>query len=341
MTYKYLDKTVAPLRVPFFNSVTYWKPVHHNDLLKPDTYLESIHRGKLLNPDTSYISISMNTATVPMCKVDINQDYYFIFEFFNNTNNNILKLHICKGFSILKTIKTTINTPIITDTRKSIATNNLPVVMFSYIINHPLVQFKLSFKQIIGLLETFEKPLMFNFYEVVSSNISKSCCIHTTILKEDSISKFSSTHDEYKLVHVIDNEVIIQKYVDPTSPFGRKLEKFTTLTTHKQVNVLVSMDGNYIYFLYSKENIDGIIKADLKNNTVSHMKKSKKDYSVSVRAVESDINLSFFGMFDNYFADSLVNSPSEEFIKFANEHNIDLDNILPMDCLTLVDMVTI
>jgi hypothetical protein len=341
MTYKYLDKIVDPLRVPFFNSATYWKPVHHNDLLKPDTYLESIHRGDLLNPDTSYISISMNTSTVPMFKVEIGKDYYFIFEFFNNTNNNILKIHICKGFSILKTIKTQSHTPIISDVRTSIIFNKLPVLMFAYIMNHPLIKFNLPFNKIISFLEIFEKTLLFNFYEVISSNISKSGCIQTTILKEDSISKFSSTHNEYKIVHVIDGEVIIQKYVDPISPFGRKLEKFITLTTHKQVNVLVSMDGNYIYFLYSKENIDGLIKADLKNNTVSHLQKSKDDYSVSVRAVASDINLSFFGMFDDYFADSLVNSPSEEFIKFANENNIDLDNILPMDCLTLVEMATI
>lgn len=341
MAYKYLDKTVSPFRVPFFNGATYWNPVHHNDLLKPDTYWEATHRGDLLNPDTSYISISMNTSTVPMCKVDINKDYYFIFEFFNNTNNNILKLHICKGCSILKTIKTHINTPLITDTRKSIATNNLPVVMFSYIKNHPLVQFKLSFDQTISLLEIFEKPLMFNFYEMVSSNISKSCCIQATTLKEDLISKFSCTHNEFKIVHFIDGEVVIQKYVDPTSPFGRKLEKFVKFTTHKQVNVLVSMNGTYIYFLYSKDNVDGMIKADLKNNSVSHLQKSKEYYSVLVRAVKSDINLSFFSMFDDYFADSLVNRPSEEFIKFTNDNNIDLDNILPMDCLTLVDMVTI
>lgn len=54
-----------------------------------------------------------------------------------------------------------------------------------------------------------------------------------------------------------------------------------------------------------------------------------------------DMNAAFFGEFNRYFADSLVNYPSEHFIHFAEQYGLDIDNVSAHDCLTLVDMATV
>lgn len=53
------------------------------------------------------------------------------------------------------------------------------------------------------------------------------------------------------------------------------------------------------------------------------------------------MNAAFFGEFNRYFADSLVNYPSEHFIAFAEQYGLDIDNVSAHDCLTLVDMATV
>lgn len=320
MSYQYLAENVNPFKVSYFNQEHFWK-------------LICFHDG---------IGISFNNKTVPLFKVDIDRDYYFIFAALK-TVNNLMDVHICVGNCILKSFKIEFAYKPISDTRKLIAKGDYHFVeLFKALAAHPLVRVKGSLKQLISITSKFDYALTFNFNSSYClDTYRKISFVVNYLIKDENNFKSSSVDSKSYTVYLMaDDEIALEKRVDDHSDLGIILNKFQKFTEHT-VYVLGAIDNKAVYITYVIHNMLGIIKANLETNIVTHTRSNKNKIEVAVIVNPVNMDEAFFGVFNRYFAASLINYPSEYFKAFAEQYVIDIDNIEPNDCLTLIDMATV
>ena len=321
MAYQYLSKKISPLKVHQFNPVKFWKLVDSTDKM----------------------DVSFNNKNLPLFKVDIHKDYYFIFAALKSVNN-IINVHVCVGNAILTSFKIEFDYRTMSDTRKLIAAGeyNFPALFLALSL-YPLIKVKPTLTQMLSITSRFHYAVSFKFNASHVEGTYRHLIFTVNFLAEDeSNSTSSSVSSKYYTVHFMaDADIAFEKNVDKHSEFGIRLARFVKFTQHKNIVVLSSNNNNFIYFVYNIHNIRGIIKADLIEKEVSHIRSRQQDIDVAVVTKIVDMNDAFFGMFNRYFADSLVNYPSEHFIAFAEQYGLDIDNVSAHDCLTLVDMATV
>lgn len=318
MAYQYVSEKLTPVQIPHFHPYTFWKPVYADD----------------------NINVSFNNKSTPLFKVDIQKDYYFIFAALK-TANNIMKVHVCVGNSILLSFKVEFDFRTMSDTRKLIETGNDNFAnMFFTLSHYPLLKVKPTLTQMLAIRTKFHYAVTFKFNAAYIEELYRHILITVNFLvDEGSVSTVTS---KYYTIYLIDNaDIAFEKQVNHDSDLGSRLALFVKFTHHKNIVVLASMQKNSIYFVYNLYNICGIIEADLIKNQVSHIRSRKKELDVAVITDPVDMNTAFFGEFNRYFADSLVSYPSEHFIAFAEQYGLDIDNVSAHDCLTLVDMATV
>ncbi len=318
MAYQYLSEKLNPARIAHFHPASFWKPVYSDG---------NVH-------------ISFNNKSTPLFKVDIDKDYYFIFAALK-TVNNIMKVHVCIGNSILTSFKIEFDFRTMSDTRKLIEAGDYNfATMFLALSCYPLIKSKPTLTQMLAIRTKFHYAVTFKFNAAYIEELYRHILITVNFLvDDDSVSTVTS---KYYTIYLIDNaDIAFEKQVNHDSDLGSRLALFIKFTHHKNIVVLASMQKNSIYFIYNLYNICGIIEADLIKNQVSHIRSRKKELAVAVITDPVDMNAAFFGEFNRYFADSLVNYPSEHFIAFAEQYGLDIDNVSAHDCLTLVDMATV
>lgn len=321
MAYQYLSHKISPLNVGKFNPVTFWKLVYsdHN------------------------MDISFNNDSLPLFKVDIHKDYYFIFAGLK-TANNIMNVHVCVGHSILTSFKIEFDYGTMRDTRKLIAAGDYNfATLFLVLSCYPLIKVKPTFKQMMSITSRFHYAVTFKFNSAYVEETYRHLSVSVNFLCEDEANTtISSVSAKYYTIYLLaDSDIAFEKQVDKESDFGLRLAKFVKFTQHKNIVVLASMNKDFIYFVYNLYNIRGIIKADLNLKEVSHIRSRKQEVDVAIITNPVDMDTAFFGVFNRYFADSLVNYPSEHFIAFAEQYGLDIENVSAHDCLTLVDMATV
>lgn len=321
MSYQYLSEKISPVKISHFNPVSFWKPVYSDDNM----------------------NVSFNNSTLPMFKVDIHQDYYFIFAGLK-TANNVMNVHVCVGHSILASFKIEFDYRTMSETRKRIAENDCNFEHFFLAIScFPLLKVKPTFKQMMSIVSRFHYAVTFKFNSSYVEELYRHLSVTVNFLCEDEEnSTISSVSAKYYTIYLMaDAEIAFEKQVDKDSELGIRLTRFVKFTQHKNIVVLASMHKDIIYFVYNLYNIRGIIAADLIKKEVVHTRSRKEELDVVVITDPVDMDVAFFGMFNRYFADSLVNYPSEHFIAFSEQYGLDIENVSAHDCLTLVDMATV
>lgn len=319
MTYRYLAEPIPPFKVPYFNNERFWTVVYfHNK-----------------------VAISVNNDKFPLFKVDIDQDYYFVFSAIKQLQN-LMNIHVCVGNTILTSFKIEFDSRVLKETRKLLEDSmyNLKS-MFTAITSYPLVKVRPTLSQMLALKSKFHYVVSFSFNSAYVEDVYRDLNITISyIMNEDGKASMPTT--SYYVVYFLNEfDIAFQKRFESTSEIGSRIAKFVKFTQHKELNVLASFNSNNVYFVYQLHNIRGIISVDIKAERIEHkrIQKQKEDLTVIVNPV--DLDAAFIGTFDRYFADSLVNYPSNYFIDFAEEYGIDIQNVTPHDCLMLVDMVTV
>lgn len=320
MAYQYLSQKITPFNVDNFNPYTFWKLIKSNQ----------------------FMDISFNNGMLPLFKVDIHKDYYFIFEGLKSVNN-IMNVHVCVGHSILTSFKIEFDYRTMSDTRKLIAAGDYNFnALFLELYSYPLIKANFTLKQIISITSKFHDAITFKFN---SSNIEDSytrCLVTVNFLSANEFgSNTPSVASKYYTIYLLSDDIAFEKNVANESDLGLRLTKFVKFTQHKNIAVLASMNKNFIYFVYNLYNLHGVIKADLNLKEVTHIRSRKQELEVASIINPVDIDTAFFGLFNRYFAESLVNYPSEHFISFAEQYGLDIDNVSAHACLTLVDMATV
>jgi hypothetical protein len=321
MAYQYLSQKISPMKVRQFNPVTFWKSVYSD----------------------RNIQISFNHKVLPLFKVDIDKDYYFIFAGLK-TVNNIMNVHVCVGHSILTSFKIEFDYRTMSDTRKLIAAGDYNfATLFLALYCYPLIKVKPNLKQMMSITSRFHYAVTFKFNSSYVDGNFRYLMVTVNFLEEDEGNSISSSVSSkyYTIYFMEESDIAFEKYVEATSELGMRLSKFKKFTQHHSISVLTSLNQDIIYFVYNVHNLRGIIQADLNKNEVLHTREIKENSDISIITNPTDINEAFFGVFNRYFADSLINYPSEYFIAFAEQYGLDIENVSAYDCLTLVDMTTV
>jgi hypothetical protein len=321
MAYQYLSQKISPMKVRQFNPVTFWKSVYSD----------------------RNIQISFNNKVLPLFKVDIDKDYYFIFAGLK-TVNNIMNVHVCVGHSILTSFKIEFDYRTMSDTRKLIAAGDYNfATLFLALYCYPLIKVKPNLKQMMSITSRFHYAVTFKFNSSYVDGNFRYLMVTVNFLAEDESNAISSSVSSkyYTIYFMEESDIAFEKYVEATSELGMRLSKFKKFTQHHSISVLTSLNQDIIYFVYNVHNLRGIIQADLNKNEVLHTREIKENTDILIITNPTDINEAFFGVFNRYFADSLVNYPSEYFIAFAEQYGLDIENVSAYDCLTLVDMTTV
>lgn len=321
MAYQYLSQKISPLKMGQFNPLHFWKLVYSDN---------NLH-------------ISFNNNSLPLFKVDIDKDYYFIFAGLK-TVNNIMNVHVCVGHSILTSFKIEFDYSTMSNTRKLIAAGDYNfTALFLALSCYPLIKVNPTLNQMMSITSRFDYAVTFKFNSSYVDGSFRYLMVTVNFLAEDESNSISSyvSSKYYTIYFMAEADIAFEKNVEPTSELGIRLSKFKKFTQHHSICVLTSLNQDIIYFVYNIHDLRGIIKADLNKNEVLHKREIKENSDISVITNPTDINEAFFCVFNRYFADSLVNYPSEYFIVFAEQYGLDIENVSAYDCLTLVDMATV
>lgn len=321
MAYQYQKEQINPFKVPYFNSAIFWTLVYSDDAM----------------------DVSFNKDSVPLFKINIDKDYYFIFGAVT-TVNNLVNVHVCVGNCILNSFKIEFDYGTMSTTRKLIAEGDYNFSkLFLTLSSHPLLIIKPSLNQIMSILSKFNYAVTFKFNAADIDESYRQLTLTVNFLKADEFKPtVSSVSSKYYIIYFMDDgDVAFEKQVDKNSEFGVRLSRFVKFTKHDSISVGASIDDGNVYFFYKMSNICGIIKADMMKKLVIHTRKLKESMDVTVINDPEDMDSAFFGVFNRYFADSLVNYPSKEFMTFAEQYGLDIQHVSGHDCLTLVDMVTV
>jgi hypothetical protein len=323
MAYQYLQEKVSPVNQKRFNSVNFWIPVFSSETM----------------------NIAFNNSKTPLFKVDIGQNYYFIFAALK-TVNNIANIHVCVGHSILASFKVEFDYRTMSDTRKLILENDYNFEkLFMHFVDYPLFKVNASLKQVLSIKSRFDYAVSFKFNMSFTYASKLNRYLHVTVnyLEADKYNEVSSsvTSKMYTIYFFADADIAFEKQVESKSELGIRLARFTKFTQHQRIVVLSSLNQDMIYFVYELKGVLGIIQADLNAQVVLHTRYNTQLCSVTVITNIVDMDKAFFGSFNRYFGESLITYPSEHFIAFAEQYGLDIENVSSHDCLTLVDMVTV
>lgn len=323
MAYQYLQEKASPVNQKWFNSVDFWLPVYSSETM----------------------NVAFNNSKTPLFKVDVGQDYYFIFAALK-TVNNMANIHVCVGHSILTTFKVEFDSRIMSETRKLILDNNHKFEnLFMRLADYPLFKVRADLKQILSIKSRFDYAVTFKFNMSFIYADENYRYLHITVnyLEDDKYSPNSSsvTAKMYTIYFFEHADIAFEKQVEPKSEFGVRLARFVKFTHHQKIAVLSSLNQDMIYFVYEFKGVLGIIQADLNEKVVLHTQRRTEICAASVITKIVDMDEAFFGVFNRYFGESLITYPSEHFIDFAEQYGLDIENVSAHDCLTLVDMVTV
>jgi len=319
MAYHYVANPISPFNIPYFDNERFWTVVYfHNK-----------------------VAISINNDTVPLFKVDIDQDYYFVFSAIKQLQN-LMNIHVCVGNTILNSFKVEFDSRVLKSTRKLLEDSiyNLKE-MFTAITAYPLVKIRPTLAQMLALKAKFHHVVAFSFNAAYVEDVYRDLNITISYIMNEHGQASMPTTKHYIVYFLNDYDIAFQKRLDPSSEVGGRVSKFVKFTQHKELSVLASFNLNNVYFVYQLHNIRGIISADIKENRIEHKRIRKQQEDITVVAKAVDLDAAFIGVFDRYFSESLINYPSEYFIDFAEEYGIDIQNVTPYDCLMLVDMATV
>lgn len=319
MTYQYVSEPITPFNVPYFDNERFWTVVYfHNK-----------------------VAISVNNDKVPLFKVDIDQDYYFVFAAIKQLQN-LMNIHVCVGNTILKSFKIEFDSRVLKETRKLLEDSvyNLKA-MFTAITAYPLIKVRPTLSQMLALKAKFHYVVAFSFNSAYVEDVYRDLNITISYIMDENGQASMPTTKHYVVYFLNKSDIAFHKRLEPSSEIGSRVAKFVKFTQHKELVVLSSFNSNNVYFVYQLHSIRGIISADIRDKRVEHkrIRKQKEDVSVILNPV--DLDAAFIGTFDRYFASSLVNYPSEYFMEFAEEYGIDIQNVTAYDCLMLVDMATV
>lgn len=323
MAYQYLIDKVSPFDQKCFNSVGFWLPIYSSETM----------------------TIEFNNSKLPLFKIDIGQDYYFIFAALK-TVNNMANIHVCIGHSIITSFKVEFDSRVMSDTRKIILDNKYNFEkLFMHLADYPLFKVRADLKQILSIKSRFNYAVTFKFNMAFVYLQENYRYLHVTVnyLEEDKYSPNSSsvTAKMYTIYFFEHADIAFEKQVEPKSELGIRLSLFINFTQHKRIVVLSSLNQDMIYFVYELNGVLGIIQADLNAKIVFHTQRRTELCAVNVITNIVNMDEAFFGAFNRYFGESLINYPSDHFIAFAEQYGLDIENVSAHDCLTLVDMVTV